>query len=183
MSPHHTMAAGPVGLSGAGAQPRDARNRRRSPRRRMPYCGFCVVGLYNHEHRHSGIRYVTPAQRHAGEDRPLLLIRLGWSWAGEVRVPYLGHGSCGHAELDACGAGGTATAGDRAAGKRPDVRSNCPSGWAERQRRDGYLQALRGEGAGGTAKRTAGAGAWHGSLPDRGAGGGGASPDPPAHPG
>ena len=25
---------------------------------------------YNHEHRHSGIRYVTPAQRHAGRDQP-----------------------------------------------------------------------------------------------------------------
>ena len=34
-----------------------------------------VVGFvqwYNHDHRHSGIRYVTPAQRHAGEDRQLL---------------------------------------------------------------------------------------------------------------
>jgi transposase InsO family protein len=30
------------------------------------------VQWYNHEHRHSGIRYVTPAQRHAGQDRPLL---------------------------------------------------------------------------------------------------------------
>ena len=30
---------------------------------------------YNQEHRHSGIRYVTPAQRHAGEDRPLLAAR------------------------------------------------------------------------------------------------------------
>ena len=28
------------------------------------------VHWYNHEHRHSGIRYVTPAQRHAGEDQP-----------------------------------------------------------------------------------------------------------------
>ena len=28
------------------------------------------VQWYNHEHRHSGIRYVTPAQRHAGQDRP-----------------------------------------------------------------------------------------------------------------
>ena len=27
------------------------------------------VHWYNHEHRHSGIRYVTPAQRHAGQDR------------------------------------------------------------------------------------------------------------------
>jgi putative transposase len=33
------------------------------------------VHWYNHEHRHSGIRYVTPAQRHAGQDRPLLEAR------------------------------------------------------------------------------------------------------------
>ncbi len=33
------------------------------------------VHWYNHEHRHSGIRYVTPAQRHAGEDRPILAAR------------------------------------------------------------------------------------------------------------
>jgi putative transposase len=30
------------------------------------------VQWYNAEHRHSGIRYVTPAQRHAGQDRCLL---------------------------------------------------------------------------------------------------------------
>lgn len=30
---------------------------------------------YNHEHRHSGIRYVSPAQRHAGQDRPILEAR------------------------------------------------------------------------------------------------------------
>ena len=30
------------------------------------------VHWYNDEHRHSGIRYVTPAQRHAGQDRALL---------------------------------------------------------------------------------------------------------------
>ena len=30
---------------------------------------------YNHEHRHSGIRYVTPAQRHAGQDGPVLAER------------------------------------------------------------------------------------------------------------
>jgi transposase InsO family protein len=30
---------------------------------------------YNHQHRHSGIRYVTPAQRHAGQDRPMLAQR------------------------------------------------------------------------------------------------------------
>jgi putative transposase len=33
------------------------------------------VHWYNHEHRHSGIRYVTPAQRHAGGDGPLLAAR------------------------------------------------------------------------------------------------------------
>jgi transposase InsO family protein len=30
------------------------------------------VNWYNHEHRHSGIRYVSPAQRHAGEDQSIL---------------------------------------------------------------------------------------------------------------
>lgn len=30
---------------------------------------------YNHEHRHSSIRYVSPAQRHAGEDRSILQAR------------------------------------------------------------------------------------------------------------
>jgi putative transposase len=33
------------------------------------------VPWYNQEHRHSGIRYVTPAQRHAGEDRSVLAVR------------------------------------------------------------------------------------------------------------
>jgi transposase InsO family protein len=33
------------------------------------------VHWYNDEHRHSGIRYVTPAQRHAGEDHSLLAAR------------------------------------------------------------------------------------------------------------
>jgi transposase InsO family protein len=33
------------------------------------------VDWYNHEHRHSGIRYVTPAQRHAGGHRPILAAR------------------------------------------------------------------------------------------------------------
>lgn len=31
-----------------------------------------LVAWYNHEHRHSAIRFVTPAQRHAGRDGPLL---------------------------------------------------------------------------------------------------------------
>jgi transposase InsO family protein len=33
------------------------------------------VHWYNHDHRHSGIRYVSPAQRHAGEDRGILTAR------------------------------------------------------------------------------------------------------------
>lgn len=33
------------------------------------------VSWYNEEHRHSGIKYVTPAQRHAGEDGQLLAAR------------------------------------------------------------------------------------------------------------
>ena len=33
------------------------------------------VHWYNDEHRHSGIRYVTPAQRHAGQDRAILAAR------------------------------------------------------------------------------------------------------------
>lgn len=33
------------------------------------------VHWYNHEHLHSGIRYVTPAQRHDGEDREILAAR------------------------------------------------------------------------------------------------------------
>jgi putative transposase len=30
---------------------------------------------YNHDHRHSGIRFVTPAQRHRGEDQAILAHR------------------------------------------------------------------------------------------------------------
>mgnify|MGYP005850005525 FL=1 len=33
------------------------------------------VHWYNHEHRHSGIRYVSPAQRHAGDDTAILAAR------------------------------------------------------------------------------------------------------------
>jgi hypothetical protein len=33
------------------------------------------VHWYNDEHRHSGIKYVTPAQRHAGQDRSVLTAR------------------------------------------------------------------------------------------------------------
>jgi putative transposase len=37
--------------------------------------GHEFVHWYNFEHRHSGIRYVTPVQRHAGEDRTILAAR------------------------------------------------------------------------------------------------------------
>src|SRR5690606_35160316 len=33
------------------------------------------VHWYNQDHRHSGIRYVSPAQRHAGEDKQILAAR------------------------------------------------------------------------------------------------------------
>ena len=33
------------------------------------------VHWYNHDHRHSGLRYVSPAQRHAGEDHAILAAR------------------------------------------------------------------------------------------------------------
>lgn len=33
------------------------------------------VNWYNKEHRHSGINYVTPAQRHGGEDQKILAKR------------------------------------------------------------------------------------------------------------
>lgn len=33
------------------------------------------VHWYNHDHRHSSIRYVTPAQRYSGEDRAILAAR------------------------------------------------------------------------------------------------------------
>jgi putative transposase len=33
------------------------------------------VQWYNYKHRHSGIRYITPAQRHAGQDGPVLAAR------------------------------------------------------------------------------------------------------------
>jgi transposase InsO family protein len=33
------------------------------------------VGWYNHDHRHSGIRFVSPEQRHAGQDRDILARR------------------------------------------------------------------------------------------------------------
>ena len=37
--------------------------------------GNAFVRWYNHDHTHSGIRYVSPAQRHAGEDIAILAAR------------------------------------------------------------------------------------------------------------
>ena len=47
----------------------------------------CFVRWYNHEHRHSAIRYVTPAERHAGQDRALLAARHGLYEAARASNP------------------------------------------------------------------------------------------------
>lgn len=46
-----------------------------------------LVNWYNHEHRHSAIRFVTPAQRHAGLDGPLLDHRKTVYEAARLRNP------------------------------------------------------------------------------------------------
>lgn len=33
------------------------------------------IRWYNHKHRHSRIRFVTPAERHRGQDRQILALR------------------------------------------------------------------------------------------------------------
>ena len=45
------------------------------------------VRWYNHEHRHSGIRYVSPAQRHAGEDHAVLQARHALYQHARARTP------------------------------------------------------------------------------------------------
>ena len=45
------------------------------------------VQWYNHEHRHSGIRLVTPAQRHAGEDTSVLAKRHAINQAARAANP------------------------------------------------------------------------------------------------
>jgi putative transposase len=45
------------------------------------------VQWYNHEHRHSGIRYVTPAERHEGRDRELLSKRHALYEQARERTP------------------------------------------------------------------------------------------------
>ena len=45
------------------------------------------VRWYNEEHRHSAIGFVTPAQRHAGQDRELLAAREAVYAAAKARHP------------------------------------------------------------------------------------------------
>ena len=51
------------------------------------------VQWYNHEHRHSGICYVTPAQRHAGQDGPVLAARHAVYQDARRRNPHRWSGS------------------------------------------------------------------------------------------
>ncbi len=46
------------------------------------------VHWYNHEHRHSAIRFVTPAARHAGQDKPILAARADVYEAAKARQPH-----------------------------------------------------------------------------------------------
>ena len=48
---------------------------------------YGFVQWYNHEHRHSGIRFVTPAERHRGEDRAILGKRKAVYEAAKERKP------------------------------------------------------------------------------------------------
>lgn len=50
------------------------------------------VHWYNHEHRHSAIRFVTPAQRHDGEDQALLAKRNAVYQAAKALHPLRWHG-------------------------------------------------------------------------------------------
>ncbi len=45
------------------------------------------IAWYNHEHRHSRICFVTPAQRHRGDDHALLAKRHGLYEAAKARNP------------------------------------------------------------------------------------------------
>ena len=45
------------------------------------------VHWYNKEHRHSGIQFVTPAQRHSGEERAILVNRKAVYEAAKQRNP------------------------------------------------------------------------------------------------
>ncbi len=49
-----------------------------------------LVQWYNHEHRHSAIRFVTPAQRHVGLDRAILQRRSAVYAVARAKNPRLG---------------------------------------------------------------------------------------------
>ena len=51
------------------------------------------VHWYNHEHRHSAVRFVTPEQRHAGQDAELLAKRVEVYKAAKVKNPQRWSGS------------------------------------------------------------------------------------------
>ena len=51
------------------------------------------VHWYNHDHRHSGIRYVSPAQRHAGDDTAILAARHELYLEARQRNPRRGSGA------------------------------------------------------------------------------------------
>lgn len=55
-----------------------------------------LVDWYNPEHRHSALRFVTPAQRHAGLDGPLLAHRKTVYEAARLRNPQRWRGSTRH---------------------------------------------------------------------------------------
>lgn len=48
---------------------------------------FAFARWYNDEHRHSGIRFVTPSERHAGQDVPLLAARRAVYEQARLRHP------------------------------------------------------------------------------------------------
>ncbi len=48
---------------------------------------LALVRWYNHEHRHSAIRYVTPAERHEGRDQAILAARAAVYEAARARHP------------------------------------------------------------------------------------------------
>jgi len=48
---------------------------------------YSVERWYNEEHRHSAIRFVTPAQRHANLDQDILLRRAALYQAAKQRNP------------------------------------------------------------------------------------------------
>lgn len=52
------------------------------------------VQWYNHEHRHSAIRFVTPVQRHAGLDKAILAQRITVYEAARTRSPQRWSRSC-----------------------------------------------------------------------------------------